>query len=318
MTGEYCECLILKDDELDCSYIRPTILTSTELPYTTFTTHPITQIEEVTLPFVQSTQVPKSITEIIETTSKTELITESDTTEIITLTTLAESTEFSSVTEMQFNVSTVTEPITTSLTTDFVPLETTTLMEETKTSPEVTETASTTEQYSETTTFYNETITSGKTTEFESTTELTTVFYTTEKPDSVTTMFPIEISTIPVKELTTNNETEIATVTQELLTDLSSIFSEAEMPTTLTTETFPFPVESRTASSQEVATRPSVEEISSTPIIVTTKATVIDTTVSSNVTISVPPVFFDCTVTPCFNGGSCYFTKEGKKVSIIL
>nr|XP_022918881.1 protein eyes shut [Onthophagus taurus]XP_022918882.1 protein eyes shut [Onthophagus taurus]XP_022918883.1 protein eyes shut [Onthophagus taurus] len=128
LTGLYCECLILEDNSLDCTYIKPTIIdfTTTEIPITFTTTSTV------------FTEMPNSTTNLIDLTNFTQTESSTKSSSESTFSTFStESTFITSIpTETPISLSTIsntTSTLTERSTTKLFSTEITTILNVTET-----------------------------------------------------------------------------------------------------------------------------------------------------------------------------------------
>lgn len=349
LTGIFCECLILDDNDTDCSYIRSTSLTvptsvfnktistssttrttqfyitteslstlsSSERTYESSSPEISTEIPESTSPFTESSSVP-TVTETYVPNITSVTLEYNITSSRFFSTDMLSSTPYGTYTSIYYGSETPFTDVTTQILESTSTLFGSTETEEITSSTTIAETSfSDITKVATTIPTYSETFTS---------TSLTSPFI--EKTSSEEPSFSTPSST-EMSEFFTGLEN----VTTSILTsikDISTVFTKTEYPyTSGATEGPP----SKTPKSINWTEPTSIEE-SSTKIIFTsvpdtsvsystlTSSDVIGTTWSEETTTDIEIVTAhpmpDCSLTPCHHGGTCIVTIEGHKVGIIL
>lgn len=277
LTGIYCECLILENEETDCNYTVPSTTTSlfstTEFDLTTV----IFPISSESTPFT----IIDSIADTTTTTmSKTEFV--PNTIESNQFTT----TEYSITSTI---IDTTMDMTSTKFETTLLSSSTTT--ESLSYSSELTEpTLTLSTQLStdgEVTTTLNET--------YKLTTQSIVKNATTSEP-TTSNLFPTTPSTLPIK-----NSTKLETTLSTFFTDTPE--STTSSPTTTTT-----------ADPTTTMLTPSTETTQTTTTNTTTTTT--QKPITTTTTIQPYTGIPDCIKIPCFNGGTCVGTSEGSRVSL--
>ncbi|KAJ4436335.1 hypothetical protein ANN_18966 [Periplaneta americana] len=279
LTGQFCECLIIDPEHLNCTYIVPTTMTTT---ITTLLPPIISEFPSSVTAKVPSTLSTTSVTEI--TTKETEI-----TYHVPSSQTLSWTSEYTT------HSITSTSEITSSSPTFTTALTETTTSSEMLSIPTITGTVTSTTDVIESTTLSTDVRTPTKPS--DSTEGLLTTAYTNKSEVSIATE---ESST--VTSIATNGiPTETASVVSE-----QSTFTPAVITTGETTPTTESPVTVSVPVTDEDRMYSSSSEY---PTYSTTLST-LDTTAymeSSSSSTALP----DCSITPCLNGGTCIHTKEG-------
>ncbi|XP_069677103.1 protein eyes shut isoform X2 [Periplaneta americana] len=279
LTGQFCECLIIDPEHLNCTYIVPTTMTTT---ITTLLPPIISEFPSSVTAKVPSTLSTTSVSEI--TTKETEI-----TYHVPSSQTLSWTSEYTT------HSITSTSEITSSAPTFTTALTETTTSSEMLSIPTITGTVTSTTDVIESTTLSTDVRTPTKPS--DSTEGLLTTAYTNKSEVSTAT----EESSTGTSIATNGIPTETASVVSE-----QSTFTPAVITTGETTPTTESPVTVSVPVTDEDRMYSSSSEY---PTYSTTLST-LDTTAymeSSSSSTALP----DCSITPCLNGGTCIHTKEG-------